>query len=176
MSKTDDQAVERMRRAIANYAGPVTQCPQGKARAPAKKKVVRNASVEWLKQNRNARPIRDKNAERRKMRKATHSSSASQNGMQRCSSGSTVDATRNLNRSNNWYAMKADQPMPNLAAERMRRHRQRRRNGLRCLTIELRATEIETLIRRGLLRMRNDRSAIIKALYAFFDHTLNLMP
>jgi hypothetical protein len=60
MSKTDDQAVERMRQAIANYAGPVTQCPPGKARAtPAKKKVVRNASVEWLKQNRNARPIRD---------------------------------------------------------------------------------------------------------------------
>ena len=67
---------------------------------------------------------------------------------------------------------------PSLAAERMRRHRQRRRNGLRCLTIELRATEIETLIRKGLLRweMRNDRSAIINALYDFLDHTLNPMP
>jgi hypothetical protein len=32
------------------------------------------------------------------------------------------------------------------AAERMRRHRQRQRKGLRCLKIELRATEIETLI------------------------------
>ena len=64
------------------------------------------------------------------------------------------------------------------AAERMRRHRQRRRNGLRCLIIELRATEIETLIRKGLLRweMRNDRSAIINALYDFLDHTLNPMP
>ena len=68
--------------------------------------------------------------------------------------------------------------MPNLAAERMRRHRQRRRNGLRCLTIELRATEIETLIRKGLLtwETRNDRSAIIKALYDFFDRTLNPVP
>jgi hypothetical protein len=66
-------------------------------------------------------------------------------------------------------------PVPSLSAERMRRHRQRQRNGLRCLIIELRATEIETLIRKGLLRWetRNDRSAIIKALYDFFDHTLN---
>jgi hypothetical protein len=64
------------------------------------------------------------------------------------------------------------------AAERMRRHRQRRRNRLRCFTVELRETEIETLIRKGLLRWetRNDRSAIIKALYDFFDHTLNPMP
>ena len=67
---------------------------------------------------------------------------------------------------------------PNLAAERMRRHRQRRRNGLRCLMIELRATEIETLVRKGLLRRetRNDRIAIINALYDFFDRTLNPVP
>lgn len=71
MSKTDDQAVAQMRQAIANYAGPVTRCPPGNARAPAEKKtVMRNASVEWLKQNRNARPIRDKKAEHRKMRMA----------------------------------------------------------------------------------------------------------
>jgi hypothetical protein len=64
------------------------------------------------------------------------------------------------------------------AAQRMRRHRQRQRNGMRCLTIELRETEIEALIYRGLLKWetRNDRSAIIKALYDFFDHTLNPMP
>jgi len=68
--------------------------------------------------------------------------------------------------------------MPNLAAERMRRHRERQRNGLRCFTVELRATEIEALIYRGLLKWetRNDRSAIIRALYAFFDHTLNPTP
>ena len=69
--------------------------------------------------------------------------------------------------------------MTSLAAEHMRRHRQRRRNGLRCFTVELRATEIEeSLIRKGLLRWetRNDRSAIIKALYEFFDHTLNPVP
>jgi hypothetical protein len=32
------------------------------------------------------------------------------------------------------------------AAERMRRHRQRRRDGLRCLMIELRETEVDALI------------------------------
>ena len=60
------------------------------------------------------------------------------------------------------------------AAERMRRHRQRRRDGLRCLIIELRETEIDVLIRKGLLKpeTRNDTSAIIDALYAYLDHTL----
>ena len=37
------------------------------------------------------------------------------------------------------------------AGERMRRHRQRRRDKLRCLIIELRESEIDELIRRGLL-------------------------
>jgi len=60
------------------------------------------------------------------------------------------------------------------AAERMRRHRQRRRDGLRCFMIELRETEIDVLIRKGLLKpeTRNDTSAIIDALYAYLDHTL----
>jgi hypothetical protein len=60
------------------------------------------------------------------------------------------------------------------AAERMRRHRERRNKKLRCLMIELRETEIDELIRKGLLKLetRNDRSAIRKALYAHFDRTL----
>ena len=68
--------------------------------------------------------------------------------------------------------------MPSLAAVRMRRHRRRRRDGLRCLRVEIRATEIEMLIRKGLLMrgMRNDRNEIIKALYVFFDYTLNPTP
>jgi hypothetical protein len=37
------------------------------------------------------------------------------------------------------------------AGERMRRHRQRRGDKLRCLMIELREGEIEALIRQGLL-------------------------
>jgi hypothetical protein len=67
---------------------------------------------------------------------------------------------------------------PSLAAERMRRYRRRRRNGLRSLTVELRETEIETLIRKGLLKAdaRNDPHAIREALHAHFDHTLSVIP
>ncbi len=69
-------------------------------------------------------------------------------------------------------------PRPSSAAERMRRHRERRRDGLRCLIIELRETEIDVLIERGLLdsETRNDPSAIVHALYAFFDSTLGQTP
>jgi hypothetical protein len=45
------------------------------------------------------------------------------------------------------------QPTPSGAAKRMRRYRQRRREGLRCLTVQLRETEIEALIHKG-LRLR----------------------
>jgi hypothetical protein len=64
------------------------------------------------------------------------------------------------------------------AAERMRRYRQRRRDGLRCLTIELRETEIDALIGKGMLKSdaRNDANAIAGALYTFFDRTLGAMP
>ena len=64
------------------------------------------------------------------------------------------------------------------AAERMRAHRQRRRDGLRCLTIELRDSEIDALIRKQLLKSerRNDLSAIIDALYVFLDRTLDATP
>jgi len=37
------------------------------------------------------------------------------------------------------------------AAERMRRHRERRRRGPRCLMIELRETDVDALICGGLL-------------------------
>ena len=57
----------------------------------------------------------------------------------------------------------------------MRRHRERRREGLRCVTIELRETEIDTLVQKGLLNIdaRSDARAVRKALYQFFDRTLN---
>jgi hypothetical protein len=60
------------------------------------------------------------------------------------------------------------------AAERMRRHRERRRDGLRCLTIELRETEIEALARNGFLKTdaRNDPYSIQMALYEFLERTL----
>jgi hypothetical protein len=60
------------------------------------------------------------------------------------------------------------------AAFRMRRHRARRKGNLRCLTIELRETEVGSLIRKGYLEseMRNDLSAVRSALYAFLDTAL----
>ena len=70
MKKNGDKTIEQMRQAIKNYAGPVTERPPGKARAPAEPAVLKNESVEWLKQNRRAQPVRDKKAIRRKMRMA----------------------------------------------------------------------------------------------------------
>ena len=59
-------------------------------------------------------------------------------------------------------------------AARMRRHRQRQRNGLRCFTVELRQTEIEVLVHRGYLKneTRNDELSVIEALYAHLENTL----
>ena len=64
------------------------------------------------------------------------------------------------------------------AAERMRLHRERRRRGLRCLVIELRETEVDALIRGGLLEHEtlNDRNAVLKALYGHFNRTLGPTP
>jgi hypothetical protein len=65
---------------------------------------------------------------------------------------------------------------PSPAAERMRRHRERRREALRCVTIELRETEIDVLVQKGLLKAdaRNDARAVREALYQYFDSTLRL--
>jgi hypothetical protein len=56
----------------------------------------------------------------------------------------------------------------------MARHRQRQQKGLRCVMIELRESEIETLVRHGRLapESRDDLSAIKKALYGFLDELL----
>ena len=64
---------------------------------------------------------------------------------------------------------------PTPAAERMRRHRERRREGMRCLLIELHETEIDALVQRGLLsaETRNDQNAIADALYDHLERTLD---
>jgi hypothetical protein len=60
------------------------------------------------------------------------------------------------------------------AAERMRAHRERRRSGLRCFTLQIRAREIDVLVQRGLLSpdARNKPNAVIMALYRHLDETL----
>jgi hypothetical protein len=64
------------------------------------------------------------------------------------------------------------------AAARMRLHRERRRQGLRCLMIELRETEIDVLIGKGLLSSttRDDPHVVRQALYAHLDQTLGSTP
>ena len=66
-------------------------------------------------------------------------------------------------------------PCRSAAAKRMRRHRERRREGLRCVTIELRETEIDVLVQKGFLKTdaRNDARCVREALYQYFDSTLN---
>ena len=69
---------------------------------------------------------------------------------------------------------KAPAPTISPAASRMRRHRMRRIEGLRCLTVQLRETEIDMLICKALLKpeMRHSKNAIINALHDHFDQTL----
>jgi hypothetical protein len=64
---------------------------------------------------------------------------------------------------------------PSPAAERMRRHRKRRRNGLRSFNVDLRETEIEELIRRGLLNPadRHEANSVVEAFYAFLEQAFS---
>jgi hypothetical protein len=65
-------------------------------------------------------------------------------------------------------------PAPTAATLRMRHHRWRRRKGLRCLLIDLHSSEIDALVRRGLLsaELRDSERALRGALYTFLDRTL----
>jgi hypothetical protein len=60
------------------------------------------------------------------------------------------------------------------AAERMRAHRERKKLGMRCVTIEVHKAEIDALISKGFLSSdaRNNASAITDAIYAYFDRDL----
>jgi hypothetical protein len=60
------------------------------------------------------------------------------------------------------------------SAERMRRCRARRRAGYRCFMVELHRNEIDTLVRRGLLRAdeRDDEGAVVDALSQYIEQTL----
>ena len=56
----------------------------------------------------------------------------------------------------------------------MRLHRERRRDGMRCLTVEIHVSEVEALVRHGLLaaEARHDVNAIAEAFYAHIEQTL----
>ena len=56
-------------------------------------------------------------------------------------------------------------------ALRMRETRRRRREGLRCITLNIRDVEIDRLIELGHLRQddRDDKNVVLLALYRFLD-------
>lgn len=60
------------------------------------------------------------------------------------------------------------------STRRMRLHRERCRDGMRCLMVELHDTEVNALVRIGLLKYetRHDRTAIADALYDHLKRTL----
>jgi hypothetical protein len=64
-------------------------------------------------------------------------------------------------------------------ANRMRNYRRRKRHGLRCLALEIRETEVDALIGKGLLvaEERQNNCAVVRALYRFLDAMLgNVTP
>jgi len=63
------------------------------------------------------------------------------------------------------------EPRITAGALRMRASRQRRREGRRCLTLDVRDTEIDRLVALGLLRAvdRDDPNEVLLALYQFLD-------
>jgi hypothetical protein len=65
--------------------------------------------------------------------------------------------------------------VPSPSANWMRRSRKRRREGLRCLRIELRATEIDALVRKKYVKTeaRDERNALIQGLYEFLEEKLD---
>jgi hypothetical protein len=65
-------------------------------------------------------------------------------------------------------------PVGGGSADRMRALRERRRHGLRCVTVELYDREITALVRRGLLLAREagDRNAIRTALHRLLERVL----
>jgi hypothetical protein len=68
-----------------------------------------------------------------------------------------------------------DQPLSGLTPEQRGNHdRCGRRQGLRHFGIDLKESEIDALIRKGLLprESRMDRAAVRNALYGFLDRTL----
>jgi hypothetical protein len=69
------------------------------------------------------------------------------------------------------FSMKGKKLRVIATRERMRRYRQRRRDGLRCVMIDLRETEIDALIDKGFLasERRNEPDALGDAMHDFLD-------
>ena len=68
-----------------------------------------------------------------------------------------------------------DPSLPTPAAARQMLYRERRRHGLRCTQIEVRQSEIQALIQRGLLGQEeaSDPLAVRDAIHRHLDQTLS---
>lgn len=68
----------------------------------------------------------------------------------------------------------ANEPPHRSSAERMRSHRNRRRQRIRCVTIELHELEVEALVRKVWLKAetRNDPAALVEALHGYLGYSL----
>jgi hypothetical protein len=66
------------------------------------------------------------------------------------------------------------EPARSPAATRTASYRARRRAGLRCVTIQVRQSELDLLVKWDLLapEQRTNRGAITQALHRFLDNTL----
>jgi hypothetical protein len=64
---------------------------------------------------------------------------------------------------------------PSPAAERMRLHRNRRRQGMRCVQVSLHVTKIEAIIRMGYLEDRDceDPAALETAINTFISDAVS---
>jgi hypothetical protein len=62
-------------------------------------------------------------------------------------------------------------PLISPAAERMRRYRERKRAGRRCIIVEIFESDIDALVRKGWLghETRNDPIEIVNAIYKLLD-------
>ena len=65
--------------------------------------------------------------------------------------------------------------MPSAGASRQQLYRQRKKQGFRCIRVEIRHTEVQELVRRGLLGSGESDTfqAIRTALYRHLDRTLS---
>jgi hypothetical protein len=69
-------------------------------------------------------------------------------------------------------------PVPCSAAERVRKLRDRRKNGFRCFTLELHTKDLDGLVRGGFLSgaERGDPEAVKASIYSFLDSVFPYPP
>lgn len=67
-----------------------------------------------------------------------------------------------------------EQTPDTMAAARMRLLRYRRRQRIRCVTIQVHESEVEALVRKGWLKTetRNDPAALVEALHGHLGYSL----